>query len=394
MHIAVVGPASPVRLAGELDASDRRHAEGYLDLGGTAVVELVRSLLAKGHRITVVTAHHSPGFGPARFVGPNLDIVVAAGRTRARDWLGDLYHVERRQMMQTIRDAKPDIVHAHWTYEFELAAQDSDLLHVTTARDSPFTILRRTRDMYRVARLGVALRARPGIQQLSVVSPYLATAWRRQLLYRRPIRVMPNSIPQDVLTMRRDPAPHPVVTYIADAGPLKNVRTLLQAFRLVRASIPSAELHLIGAGLGPGEHAALWAETGGLAQNVRFLGPLAREQVAFELSISWLYTHASLEESFGNAVLEAASAGVPVLGGRRSGGVPYVLGYGAAGWLTDVRNPAALSESMVALLDRPHSPPPTTSAYLARFAPEHVAADYVAWYEFTLEHHAIGHPTP
>lgn len=374
-----------MRLIDMLDEADGVRAASYLDLGGTAVGELVRSLVAAGHRLTVVTCHFSEFYGDARFVGPRLEIVAMAGRMRARDRLTDAYALERRRMAGALRDAGPDLVHAHWTYEFELAAQDSGLLHVTTARDAPFAVLRRARDGYRAARLGVCLLARPGIQHLSSVSPYLARSWRQQMRYGRAIEVIPNQSPADMASVVRRPSEHPVVSYIADASRWKNVAGLLRAFRLVRASIPGVELRLMGQGLGAKGMLREWAADAGLAGNVAFLGPVDRRRVSDELAGSWLYAHASLEESFGNSVLEAAVVGVPVLGGRHSGGVPFVLGYGVAGWLTDVADTTALSEAMVSLLaNGPASPPSGAEEYLRRFSPGIVAGQYLTWYEQVL----------
>jgi L-malate glycosyltransferase len=59
--------------------------------------------------------------------------------------------------------------------------------------------------------------------------------------------------------------------------------------------------------------------------------------------------HPSLEESFGMVVLEAMALGVPVLGGQRSGAVPWLLA-GDAGVLVDVRNPSAIAEGLIRLL--------------------------------------------
>ena len=50
------------------------------------------------------------------------------------------------------------------------------------------------------------------------------------------------------------------------------------------------------------------------------------------------------------AVLEAMAIGIPVIGGRNSGAVPSVLGWGEAGLLVDIESPSALVSGMRALL--------------------------------------------
>ena len=50
-------------------------------------------------------------------------------------------------------------------------------------------------------------------------------------------------------------------------------------------------------------------------------------------------------------LLEAIDEGTPVIAGRDSGAVPWVLGEGAAGCLLDVRNADAITRAILELLD-------------------------------------------
>lgn len=286
-------------------------------------------------------------------------------------------------MRDTLEHAAPDLVHAHWTYEFELAAQDSGLPHVTTAHDSPVTILRQIPDWYRAARLVMAAKARPGIRLLSAVAPYLADRWNREMRYPRAISVIPNSIPTDVVPGERTPATHPVVLEVADAGRLKNVRGLLRAFRMVRAEIRDAELRLVGPGLSADDALARWARRRQLSSGVTFVGRLDRENLRREYARAWVFAHASFEEACPMTLLESLGANLPIVGGISSGGVPYVLDYGRAGTLTDVACPHALAQSVLKLID---GGPRRLGAHArfyaaANFSPQAVAREYVRWYE-------------
>jgi glycosyltransferase involved in cell wall biosynthesis len=281
-----------------------------------------------------------------------------------------------------MRDLEPHLVHAHWTYEYELASQDSGIPHVTTAHDSPLTILRYTHDFYRLARFAVAYKARSGIRHLSAVSPYLADRWRTQMRYRGPIAVIPNPMPID-LPARRAPSDHPVVLDVASSGPLKNVGTLLKAFRLARRAIPEAELRLAGPGLANDGRLARWAAKEGLQQGVTFMGPLDRAQLAIEYARSWILVHPAREEACPMVILEALGAGLPVIGGDRSGGVPFVLDHGRLGVLTDIRSHSAIAARIVdALEGGPPTIVPSASAHaFAKFSPQSVVDKYLEWYE-------------
>ncbi len=386
MHVALVGPCSPVDVVGLMNRQEAPQARELPGYRGIPVSELAKNLISVGARVTVVSTDSTISAHNVEFSGPRFRMVVQRSRVRPRDYLHDIYRAERRGIASILRDVAPDIVHAHWTYEFELAAQDSGLPHVTTAHDAPFTILRRMRDPYRAARLLVALKARPGIQTLSTVAPNLAQRWSQQMRYGKPITVIPNSIPTDTLPAKSRPAKHPVVLDVADAGRLKNIPTLITAHSSVRSCVPGSELRLVGPGLGPEGATAQWAVKQGLAAGVTFVGKVSRTQLAHEYSRAWLFAHASYEEACPMTLLEAHGARLPIVGGVNSGGVPYLLDDGRAGWLTDVGDPRALASTIAHLLQNgPPAIQPGTTRYIEdNFTPQSVTEKYLAFYEGAL----------
>jgi glycosyltransferase involved in cell wall biosynthesis len=66
-----------------------------------------------------------------------------------------------------------------------------------------------------------------------------------------------------------------------------------------------------------------------------------------------ILVHPALLESHPLAITEAMALGVPVLGGRFSGGVPWTLDQGQAGTLTDVGNSNAIAASLEDLASNP-----------------------------------------
>ena len=60
--------------------------------------------------------------------------------------------------------------------------------------------------------------------------------------------------------------------------------------------------------------------------------------------------HSALEESFGMTLLEAMAKKTPVIGGKDSGAVPWVLNYGKSGVLTDVKSPKLIANEAIKLL--------------------------------------------
>lgn len=383
MHIALCGPCSPAYLADLLHEDDAARVRTHPGLGGRPVADLARGLRTAGHDVTIVTMPATPVDEAEVFRGDGLRVLSVPSRHSRLSRL-DGYRTEARIMARALREGTAaDLVHAHWTYEFEWAAQLSRLPHVTTAHDCPTSIFRQMPDRTRLRRLLQAIRLKADIAHLSAVSPYTADAWHRQMRYPRPIEAIPNSIPDDISNITRRPARTPTILDIGDSSPRKNMKGLLQAFEIVRATTPSAVLRLVGPGLGPTDRMARWADDVGLKNGVTFVGVLDRSEIARELSQAWVLAHASLEEACPMAVLEALGSGLPVVGGLRSGGVPYVLDHGRNGRLSDVRSPQAFANDILASLFEGK----VTSAAagpLTRFHPAVVAAQYLDWYDKVL----------
>lgn len=348
MHIALLAPVNPQGLAEHLfpHELDRIHGDGDYGAAPTAIAV---ALLEAGATVSVIS--HRRGHPELRLKGARLSFVQVESRPRPRDQALDWWRVERRAMIAEIKAASPDLVHAHWTYEWALAALAVDLPTVITVRDAPLTILRYQFDSYRIIRtvMAYAVRIRGRGSLFIAASPYMAGSWRKQMLWWRPIPIIPNIVPRDVVS-DEDKADHPVIVEVADAGRRKNVKGLLRAFDIVRRRVPHAELRLIGHGLAADSDLARWAEAKGLATGVTFLGRLDRGDMATHLSHAWIHAHGALEESFGNTLLEAMALGTPIVAGARSAAVPWVLRGGEAGYLCDVSKPQEFANAMIGLI--------------------------------------------
>ena len=83
----------------------------------------------------------------------------------------------------------------------------------------------------------------------------------------------------------------------------------------------------------------LWAQKKGLSDGVNFVGPVDPDELIDIYEQVDLMVHPSMEESFGMVLVEAMARKIPVIGGEKSGAVPWVLDNGKAGVLTDIRSP-------------------------------------------------------
>lgn len=319
---------------------------------------LIEEYLRRGHHVSVFTLDPTTE-RPRTFEGERLTIHVGRYRPRARHRALDFFAAERADLVQAMRADPCDLVHAHWTYEFALAAMSSGTPYLVTAHDAPLHILRLYRDAYRFLRTLMAVRVSRKARFMTAVSPYVAKHFKKVLGHRGDITVIPNGLPEGLFALGEQRAEGdeegPVfATVLTGWGRRKNGLTALEAFGRVRTMLPGARLVMFGYGHGAGEEAEIWARRRGVEGGVEFAGTLPHPELMRRLSREAdVLVHPALEEAHPVGVSEAMALGLPVIGGERSGGVPFTLEYGEAGALVDVRSAEELSACMLRLAGAP-----------------------------------------
>jgi glycosyltransferase involved in cell wall biosynthesis len=267
-----------------------------------------------------------------------------------------LFALERHALQRAIVEAHPDIVHAHWSYEFGWAALDAGVPCLLTCHDSPWDILKIQPDLYRLGRLFMAQYVLRRMRFGTVVSPYLLDSLKR--MTRAHLDVVPNPV-SDALVERGcarvaadwSSRPPRIAMVLNGWSARKNPEPAMHAMQAVRVSYPGAQMHLIGPDFGPNEQAAAWALEKGLVDQFVFHGWLPYAKAMDQLATMDLLVHPALEESFGMTIAEAMALGVPVVAGKDSGAVPWVCGgERGAGLLVDVRSSDALVAAIRDLL--------------------------------------------
>ena len=383
MRIGFVTPFNPA------DFSDRL-GSGVPDInrGATAVHVLVRELLSEGHEIQVFTSY--PGKGPTcRYAGGGLR-VCAVPRSGRLPLPGKRLAVARR-LRRLLAAALPDldVLHAQWTYEYALAAGAfADRIPTfCTVRDwAPYQLAMARGLRFRTYWAESLLMAHDVLRNKHIHFVANSEYTRGLLLEDDPakeIRLIPNPIAAgSILTERSRYPDRPVLVSICQSiDARKNIGTLLEAFRLYRALRPTAELHLGGKDFVPGNPrlAALPAASGTLPEGVILEGWLDRTMLNDLLDRASVLVQPSLEETFGNVLLEGMARRIPVIGGRDSGAVPAVLGHGEYGLLCDVTDPRALCDAFVAAESRPNIDA-ATERLRAEFSSDRIAARHLALY--------------
>jgi len=379
MHIGIVSPCSSGPLVDLLPDA------GGVDLGCEVhfIGTLVRALIKRGHRVSVITL--SSELRERRVLrGPDLAYYVYPQRTQKR--MRDLYKVERVGLLDGIRLAKPDVLHAHWTYEFAMACLQTRLPTVITTHDNAFQQLRFSKDLYRLGRLYIQMRVISRAKYLTAVSPYLAQSLQRFANVQ--IEVIPNPIQiSDAVSnmSKQTDGSVRIATVLNGWGARKNPKTAIRAFNVVRREIPKAEMFMFGYDFEVGGPAWQWASSNNLTQNIQFCGLLPPNDLHRKIRKMSILLHPALEESFGMAIVECMALGVPVIAGKKAGGVPWILDEGNAGFLTDVRDPRKIAETIFTSMaqndDREYRKENARHRAFKLFFPDSVAAQYEMTYE-------------
>ena len=346
MKIGIVGPIDTAMLAERLDLGKDTLPAAY---GFPMNSMLVCALLAAGHKVVVFGLSNQISEPAAWDFGA---LKIRLGRYRHNHRARDFFKTERADLVSALKSEPCDILHAHWTYEFALAALRVDQDTLITVHDWAPAILWRMPDAYRLIRCSMAVAVYCKGQNFSVNSPYVQQVIERWTF--NSAKLIPNGIPsesfQRLAKWKGPDESRTVVAINRGFFKRKNLPALLQAFNQVRAAQPMLRLKLIGSGSEKGGQGHQWALEQQLDGGVEFLGDMAYAQVQSHLRDASLLVHPSLEESFGMVLIEAMAKGVPVIGGERSGAVPWVLNQGRAGLLVDVANVDSIAIGMTSVL--------------------------------------------
>jgi len=314
-----------------------RHLYG----GAFQVLHLLRGLRARGHE-NLLACPAGCALGEA--AGP---IARVWGLPMHGD--ADLLLVPR--LARLIRDQRPDLVHLH-------SRIGADLMGGIAARLTGVPVVHTRRVDNPEARGLVALKYRLH-DRVIAISEGIARVLRGEGLPPEKLRVVRSAVdwrryarPGDraaAAARLRVPAAGPWLAVVAQLIERKGHRFLLRALPPLVAAHP--ELRVFFFGQGPqGPDLAREIRALGLGTHVTLAG--FRDDLDEILPCLDLLVHPALMEGLGVSLLQAASAGVPIVASR-AGGIPEAVRDGENGLLVPPGDVAALGAALAALLADP-----------------------------------------
>lgn len=147
----------------------------------------------------------------------------------------------------------------------------------------------------------------------------------------------------------RDGSPYPMhLLFVGELIELKGLPLLLDALASLGRS--DIALHLVGSGPQEAELRAL-ADQLGIATDVYFHGYRQKPELPRYYAMADALVFPSLKDVFGLVMVEAAAAGLPVIGSSLAGGSVDVVRPGETGMIVDPRDRASFARALAALAD-------------------------------------------
>lgn len=336
MRIGICGPVYIPLLSQFLHASSTIDVVG---MAGTLINHQITALLQRGFEVHVYSVTPELTLGEYReWHGEQLHIYLESAGDKAHQ-LGSKFLEENTFIKDAIMRSMPDLIHVHWQYEWKWTATELGFPVLLTCHDTPLQVFKAQSSWLRAIRLAVAALGFRKAKCLTAVSPYTANSLK--LLTNKKVTVIPNFEPAEVFSLykpNRKMGNQINITMINNGFyKRKNVAKGIEAFVAFCNYHPSAQLHLYGAQNGLGEDADVWCRKNKIKANIHFHGEVPYTELMKALSRADIFLHTSLEESCPMVLIEAMAMGIPVVAGKHTGGVPWMLKNGG-GKLVDVRD--------------------------------------------------------
>lgn len=355
MKIGIVGLFNPYTVIDYLSEENKLKVTGFNDTASSVNV-LVKSLLEAGQEVVVFTGNHDECSDYILF-GEQITIHIIGLKIRYRYLLFFIFSliISRRIERNLFKHISGiDMLHAHWTYEFAYASSKFiDIIPVIcTVRDwAPFIYISVSGIKAKALWIQKKMISKKVLNNTKIHFVSNSFYTQQRILSIHPdydVPIIFNSIEDSYILKNREFYPKQK-TFISISPSIDDVRKncdkLIQAFSILRHNYPDAKLVMVGTINFNGTLYKKWSKLE-LLQNVEFYGYVDHTRLIEILDNVSCLVHPSVEETFGNILLEGMARRIPVIGGEIAGAVPYVLKQGECGCLCDVTNPESIADAM------------------------------------------------
>lgn len=350
---------------------------GSGDAGGMNVVESAqaRALAALGHRVHLVTRRSDPDQPDLIQLGDGVDLhVLDAGPARrlAKSDIDQYIDEFREGLWQLAEHCQWDLVHSHHWMSGVAAlpvAKAKGIPHVQSFHsvaalpNTPLSEGEPPESPHRVA--GEHLAAHTSDAVVAISAAEARTVVERCGADPRRVRIIWPGVDHETFRPLRPgearwqvpnvATPNGYIVFAARLQPLKGPDLALRGLAHVEKWLRP---HLVIAGdtaedfAGYAEELHGLVERLGLRDDVTFIGPQEREDLAVILRGARLLLVPSHSETFGLIALEAASSGIPVLAAS-AGGLREAVAHQETGQLIDSREPEEWGKAVTHLVGTP-----------------------------------------
>ncbi len=385
MKIVLLGSVNPLDF--DLSQEDYKRVNGLKFGRSVPVSDLATELVQLGHEVTVIGLVNNADSVLSMKTENGVKLIYVLGRRQEKLKAITFYSMERQSILTQIASINPDIVNAHWTYEYALAAQDSGLPHVITVHDEPWEILIGFLNLFFFLRLLIAIRVRSRSSENFVfVSDYIRMRWS-QRMFATGGEVIPNMNRLSIVKSNESVRVNNVIS-VGNTNRRKNIRGLLAAWQMVVKTNPNLRLHLVGPGLGAGDSMAKEFDSKFEYGQVTWHGIITRHELSDLYGRCKVLVHPSLHESFGLIYLEAFAGDLGIIALEKSGSATEVVGD--AGLILKDNSPKSLSDAILNLTSNQTLLNKLTENGRARldlYSPNLVTRLYICLYERTVGAH-------
>lgn len=249
------------------------------------------------------------------------------------------YFLRLKALKKAYKSFQPNIVHAHYatSYGFFGAQLKAENYIVSVWGSDVFDFPRKS-SMHKALIKYVFRKAKTILSTSSIMAEEI------QLYTKKKVLITPFGIDVNKFKPRVKKTENFIVGTVKSLEKIYGIDYLLEAFSIFHKNFPNSECHIYGRGSQLQELKSL-ANKLGVEESVKFKGYIDNDSVPEVLNGFDVFCALSREESFGVAVLEASSCGVPVVV-NNIGGFKEVVKDRITGFIVNASNSSQVADQL------------------------------------------------